>query len=92
MKHLVTGGSGFLGSLIAKELLAKGEHVRIADVWDDPKRPEGLEFVHCDVRDRDSVRAAMRGVDIIHHNAAMVPLTKSSKGFEEVNMGVRSKG
>ena len=86
MKHLITGGSGFLGSLIAQELLARGEDVRIADVWEDPQRNKNLEFVHCDVRDREAVRAAMRGVDMVHHNAALVPLTKSGKIFREVNV------
>ena len=51
MKHLITGGSGFLGNLIARRLLAGGEEVRILDVWEDPSLGE-IEFVHCDVRDR----------------------------------------
>ncbi len=85
--HLVTGGSGFLGNLIAQELVAKGERVRILDVWDDPQRSEGIEFVQGDVRDRESVRSAMQGVSVVHHNAALVPLTKSGKVFDEVNVG-----
>src|SRR4051812_33310295 len=86
MTHLVTGGSGFLGNLIALELLARGERVRIADVWEDPKRPSGLEFVRCDIRERESVRTAMQGIDVVHHNAALVPLTKSGKVFDAVNV------
>ncbi len=35
MKHLITGGSGFLGNLIARRLHTRGEHVRILDVWED---------------------------------------------------------
>ncbi|MFN7937882.1 MAG: NAD-dependent epimerase/dehydratase family protein [Bryobacteraceae bacterium] len=86
MIHLITGGSGFLGNLIAKELLKRGEEVRIADVWDDPQRHPRIQFIHCDVRDRAKVREALSGVNIVHHNAAMVPLTKSSKGFLDVNV------
>ena len=32
MKHLVTGGSGFLGNLIARRLLERGEDVKILDI------------------------------------------------------------
>lgn len=84
--HLITGGSGFLGNLIAEELLARGERVRIADVWEDPHRNRAMEFVKCDVRDSAAVRAAMVGIDVVHHNAALVPLTKSGKAFSEVNI------
>lgn len=86
MTHLITGGSGFLGHLIAQELLARGERVRIADVWEDPYRDKDIEFVQCDVRDPEAVRAAIRGVDIVHHNAALVPLTKLGKVFRDVNV------
>lgn len=88
MMHLVTGGSGFLGRLITGELLARGERVRVADVWEDPERHPDTEFLRCDVRNRQAVRAAMRGVDVVHHNAALVPLSKSGKGFWEVNVEV----
>jgi len=85
MKHLITGGSGFLGNLIAQRLLAAGEQVRILDVWDDPARSPEIEFIHCDVRDPSGVAKALEGIDIVHHNAALVPLTKSGKDFASVN-------
>jgi len=86
MKHLVTGGSGFLGNLIARWLLARGEEVKILDIWEDPTRPREIEFIHCDIRDREGVTKAMRGIDMVHHNVALVPLTKSGKIFWEVNV------
>ncbi|MBF0425947.1 MAG: NAD-dependent epimerase/dehydratase family protein [Magnetococcales bacterium] len=85
MRHLVTGGSGFLGNLIARRLLARGEQVRILDIWEDASRPPAIEFVRCDILDRDGVAAAMQGVDVVHHNVALVPLTKSGDRFREVN-------
>jgi nucleoside-diphosphate-sugar epimerase len=86
MRHLVTGGSGFLGNLIALRLLARGEQVRNLDVWRDPKAPSDIEYVECDIRDRAGVARAMRGIDVVHHNVALVPLTKSGTKFWEVNV------
>jgi len=86
MKHLITGGSGFLGNLIARRLHERGETVRILDVWEDPSRPREIEFVKCDIRDEAGVAGAMRGVDVVHHNVALVPLTKAGKEFWSVNV------
>jgi nucleoside-diphosphate-sugar epimerase len=86
MKHLVTGGSGFLGNLIARRLYERGESVKILDIWEDPTRPKEIEFIDCDIRNRDGVEAAMRDVDVVHHNVALVPLTKSGSKFWEVNV------
>jgi nucleoside-diphosphate-sugar epimerase len=86
MLHLVTGGSGFLGNLIAHRLLEQGERVRVLDVWHDAKQNSDIEFIKADVRDADAVANAMRGVDVVHHNAALVPLTKSGDLFWEVNV------
>lgn len=86
MLHLVTGGSGFLGNLIVRRLLVRGERVRILDVWEDTTRPVESEFVQCDIREPEGVRKAMAGVNVVHHNAALVPLTKSGSKFWEVNV------
>jgi nucleoside-diphosphate-sugar epimerase len=86
MKHLVTGGSGFVGNLVARRLLERGEQVRILDVWADPSRPAEIEYVECSVTDRDRVRDAMQGVDVVHHNAALVAQTAAGKRYFEVNV------
>jgi nucleoside-diphosphate-sugar epimerase len=86
MKHLITGGSGFLGNLIARRLHERGETVRILDIWDDPSRPKAIEFVKCDIRDAAGVARAMQGVEIVHHNVALVPLTKAGPEFQSVNV------
>ncbi|MBF0178384.1 MAG: NAD-dependent epimerase/dehydratase family protein [Magnetococcales bacterium] len=85
MRHLITGGSGFLGNLIARRLLARGEQVRILDIWEDATRPREIEFVKCDILDQAGVAEAMRGMDVVHHNVALVPLTKSGDRFRQVN-------
>src|SRR5262249_10179711 len=86
MVHLVTGGSGFLGNLIARRLLARGEKVKVLDIWEDPTRPRDIEFIRCDIRDEAAVLGAMQGVAVVHHNAALVPLTKSGSKFWDINV------
>lgn len=44
MKFLVTGSAGFIGSNIAKELLEKGEQVRVLDNFSTAKRENLFEF------------------------------------------------
>lgn len=86
MKHLVTGGSGFIGNLVARRLLERGEEVTILDIWEDPSRPREIAYVEASVTDRDKVREAMQGVDIVHHNAALVAQTAAGKKYFEVNV------
>lgn len=86
MRHLVTGGSGFLGALICQRLAARGEDVLALDVWEDRNRDPRVRFAPCDVRDRAAVERCMRGIDIVHHNAALVPLAKSGRDFWTVNV------
>ncbi|MFA1538373.1 NAD-dependent epimerase/dehydratase family protein [Actinomadura monticuli] len=78
MHVLVTGGAGFIGSRVAAALLAAGHRVRVVDAllpelhFGPPRLPDGVEFVHADLRDEDAVRRALDGVDAVSHHAAMV--------------------
>ncbi|GLP63671.1 NAD-dependent dehydratase [Streptomyces sp. TUS-ST3] len=65
MRVLVTGGAGFIGSRIVEALVAHGHEPVLYDVRADPAS---------DVRDPDAVRRALRGVDAVCHQAAMVGL------------------
>jgi nucleoside-diphosphate-sugar epimerase len=84
--HLVTGGAGFLGSQTAYALHTRGETVRILDLLQPPKSPPDVEFIRGSILDRATVLEAMHGVDVVHHNAALVPITKSGSGFWRVNV------
>jgi nucleoside-diphosphate-sugar epimerase len=86
MRHLITGGSGFVGNLVARRLAERGEHVRALDIWEDPSRPRDIEFVCSSVLDRDAVAAAMKDVDVVHHNAALVAQTDAGKAYWQVNV------
>ena len=80
MRVLVTGGAGFIGSHIVEALAERGHDVVVLDSLSasahtvPPTPPEGQRWVVADVRDRDSVEAALRGVDAVCHQAAMVGL------------------
>ena len=85
--HVVTGGSGYFGSLLATQLRERGDTVRVFDILDADDRPDDVEFVQGDIRDRKAVDQAMAGADVVHHNVAMVPLAKDREAFWSVNSG-----
>src|SRR3970040_1134511 len=71
---LVTGATGNVGHPIARQLAAEGHRVRA--LVRDPERargllPEGVEAVPGDVTDAESVRAAVRGCDVVYHAAGL---------------------
>lgn len=83
---LVTGGAGFIGSHLCRELLNAGYRVRALDALDaqvhgDAQRPSYLEsdveLIQGDVCDPDAVRNALRGVDMVCHLAAKVGVGQS---------------
>lgn len=84
--HLVTGGSGFVGSNIARLLRERGEEVRVLDIWQDDSLRSDIEFVLADINNREAVEKAMHGVDYVHHNVALVPLAKAGKRYWTVNV------
>src|SRR5262245_54987624 len=84
--HLVTGGSGFVGSNVARMLRERGENVRVLDLWrNDEHRPD-IDFIRADINDHKAVTKAMCGVDYVHHNVALVPLAKAGARFWTVNV------
>ncbi|AWZ08160.1 MULTISPECIES: NAD-dependent epimerase/dehydratase family protein [unclassified Streptomyces] len=81
MRVLVTGGAGFIGSHIVTALEDRGHEPVVLDALLPAAHPgtpplPGAEFLHGDVRDAGAVRAALRGVDAVCHQAAMVGLGK----------------
>jgi len=84
--HLVTGGSGFLGNLIVQKLINDNQNVIVLDIWKSPNLNKKVKFILGSVLDENILKIAMKGVDIVHHNAALVPLTKSGKEFWNINV------
>lgn len=83
---LVTGGSGYFGSLLVQRLRAAGHQVRVLDLNDADDRPADVEIVLGDIRDAATVAAAVEGVDLVFHNVAQVPLAKDQRLLRTVNV------
>jgi len=83
---LVTGGSGYFGSLLVHRLVAAGHQVRVLDLNDVDDRPSDVEIVQGDVRDAATVARAVDGVDIVFNNVAQVPLAKDHELLRTVNV------
>ncbi len=76
---LVTGGAGFIGSHLVDALAARGP-VRVLDDLSTgvpANLPAGVELVHGDVGDAAAVDAAMKGVDMVFHLAALASVQRS---------------
>jgi dTDP-L-rhamnose 4-epimerase len=71
---LLTGGSGFIGSHIVDALVAEGHELRVLDVRSPDDLDQGVEHIRADVADGDALTRALRGVDAVCHQAAMVGL------------------
>ncbi len=84
---LVTGGSGYFGSLLATQLRDAGQDVRIFDL-NDPDEIGGsaVDFVRGDIRDPAAVRRAVDRVDVVYHNVAQVPLAQDEHLLRSVNV------
>ena len=82
---LVTGGAGFIGSHIVDRLLEEGVKVRVLDNLSTGEKKnlaqhwnkKNFQFIEGDVRNLELVNKAVRGVDAVIHEAALVSVTRS---------------
>jgi UDP-glucose 4-epimerase len=80
MRTLVTGGAGYVGSVVAKQLLAAGHEVVVLD---DLSRghagalPAGAEHAPVSLLDRDALDAPLAGIDAVLHFAALALVAES---------------
>ena len=82
---LVTGGSGYFGSLLVNQLRLKGGRVRVLDLNEPDEGPGGVEFHRGDIRDPAACRRACDGASTVYHCVAQVPLARDSNLFWTVN-------
>jgi len=76
MRVLVTGGAGYIGSVVAEQLVARGDHVVVYDNLLTGHRrasPPGAVFVRGDIGDPDLLRGTLRkeGIEAVVHMAAV---------------------
>ena len=96
MKVLVTGGAGFIGSHLVERLLREGLEVRVFDNF-STGRQENLaevanqvEIIKGDICDYSAVHKALRGVELVFHQAALCSVERSVKEPQvtnDVNIG-----
>ena len=84
MNALITGGSGYFGSLLVEKLVSKGWNCRVFDInkYNGTKK---IEFIKGDIRDTNAIISACKNIDVVFHNVAQVPLAKDKNLFESVN-------
>lgn len=82
-KYLVTGGAGFIGSNLVDALVKKGGNVRVFDNLSTGRLEnlksieDEIDFVQGDVRDLETVRKVMDGVEVVFHEAALPSVVRS---------------
>jgi len=87
VKALVTGAGGFLGRYVVEQLVARGDTVRGLGRHAYPALERlGVECVRADVRDAQAVRAAVEGVDVVYHTAAVPGVWGSWELFHSINV------
>src|SRR5438552_6855273 len=77
-RALVTGGAGLIGSHVTELLVCEGWKVRVLDNIEPNTHKRGkpawinesAEFVYGDIRDRDTIAAALDKIDVVFHQAA----------------------
>jgi nucleoside-diphosphate-sugar epimerase len=81
--YLVTGGAGFIGSHLVERLVSDGHAVRVLDDFSAGKEENlapflsRIEVVRGDIRDVDTVKTAMRDIEIVFHEAALGSVPRS---------------
>jgi UDP-glucose 4-epimerase len=94
-RYLVTGIAGFLGSALARELVARGDTVRGLDNLSTGSLnnlegiEDAIELLHADLRSANALDLACRGIDAIFHMAAIDSVQRSIEdpiGSSHVNL------
>ncbi len=86
MNCLVTGAGGFLGRYIVEKLLERGDTVRGLGRNKYPELENvGVECFQADIQDKNAVKNACEGMDVVFHTAAIAGIWGAWKEFYEIN-------
>lgn len=88
MKVVVTGGCGFLGVHLARQLLKRKYKVTLLDMADlDAKDLIGkVTVVKCDVRDKNKVKKTIKSHNYVVHAAAALPILREKRVIYDINI------
>ncbi|WP_027038415.1 NAD-dependent epimerase/dehydratase family protein [Mesorhizobium ciceri] len=92
MRHIITGGSGFVGTYMASVLAERGENVVVFDLDEPLGMKSSLDFILGDVRQhRDLRKLQLQRDDVVYHLAARqfhgdVPYRNRDQWFSDVNV------
>jgi len=95
MKTLVTGGAGFIGSHLVEALVRRGDRVRVVDnfsagtLMNLKAVKNRIEILRGDIRNQAVLKRAVRGVQVVYHQAALRSVPKSvdnPTAYHDVNV------
>lgn len=87
MRVVVTGGGGFLGGRIVRQLLAEGHGVTSVSRSRYPELEAlGVQCIPCDLADEAKTREALRGAEVVFHVAAKAGVWGKLKDYESANV------
>lgn len=86
-KYLITGGAGFIGSNITKKILENGDFARVLDCLSTGKREniqeflgnKNFELIEGDITNLETTKNAVKGIDVVFHEAALASVPRSIK-------------
>lgn len=83
MKLAITGGAGFLGLHLCVAMKDRFDEILVLDIapWDPKEYPPNVRYQQTDVRNKPLLEQALRGMDVVIHGAAALPLWKRKDIF-----------
>jgi len=84
-RAIVTGGSGYFGSLLCKQLVKIGWEVKNIDINPPNYNLENYSYIKGNINDLSKIKESFLGIDAVFHNVALVPITKS-RNYEKTNL------
>lgn len=95
MKVLVTGGTGFVGKHLVRQLINRGALVRMlvrkTSTIEECKEM-GVEFVYGDITDQGSLRGIAKHIEIVYHLAGMGHVSATSKAAHQRSLDINVNG
>lgn len=87
-KVLITGGAGFLGCHLARELLKSKYSISLFDIADLEAKDliSRVTFIKADVRDKKAIEKTVKNQDYIVHAAAALPIQRTKEAIFSVNV------